>query len=248
MSSIQKWGSWELEDVKAEAASAKGGDKAAFMNFQSGRNVVRFLPPLVGVKNPFFRYKQHYINNGEKKASFRCPRDIGKYCPACVHAEKLRRTGNPADFKAAGDYIARDRVLAHCVNRADPAAGVQIVGFGRSVYTQLLDLRMDQDTGVDYIHPMTGHDVIVVKEGTGFKTEYKVKLMPQPSQLGNLDWIDQQVDLERFAKVLSAEEIDALLNNEEGGVIDVTPAKTLPSAGPRKTASVADEFDADVPF
>ena len=248
MSDIQKWGTWELEDVKAEAASAKGGDKAAFMNFQQGRNVIRFLPPLVGQKHPFFRYKQHYLNNGEKKVSFRCPRDVNKFCPACAHADKLRRTGNPADFKTAGDYFAKDRILAHVINRAQPELGVQIVGFGKSVYGQLLDLRSDQDTGVDYIHPITGNDVIVVKEGAGFKTEYKVKLMPAASQLGNLDWIDQQVDLSRFAKVLEADEIEAFINNEEGGVIDVSPKKQLTSAAPRKTSSVADEFDADLPF
>jgi hypothetical protein len=61
--------------------------------------------------------------------------------------------------------------------------------------------------GGDFTHPEKGYDIKIKRKGTGKNdTEYKVYPM-KAGPLGDLTWIDKQVDLTRFGEVKPLEDI-----------------------------------------
>ena len=236
------WASQQLAQLDTKGS----GESASFLKLKAGRNVIRVVPRDTP-EETFLSYRQHYIKNGDKALSFKCP---GPACPACAYANKLRRTGNPADYEAAKEFFAKDRILVNVIDRSEPEKGVQVLGIGKGLYKELLELQADPDTGVNYIHPVRGYDVIITREGTGkFDTKYKAKVMPKASPLGEMEWLEQTYDLSKFAKEVPLEEINAAVNGDGAPFIDVSvPPKRLGAPPARKAPSVADEFGEDSPF
>ncbi len=207
---IQKWGSYEPEAAAEEQAVLDEQGGGGFFKFAAGRNVLRFLPPPVGQRSPFVMTHQHYITPpGQQQAvSFNCPRVMGKRaCFACAHADKLKATGNKADFDEAKQFFPKLRVYANVIARANPEAGPQVAAFGKMVHEALVALRADEDAGGDYTHPLDGFDIIVEKTGSGLDTKYKVLPARVTSELGDLEWISLQQNLQRFGTVPEDDEI-----------------------------------------
>ena len=250
MSNLSKWDSFDTNWASQQLAQldTKGeGSSASFLKLKAGRNVVRVVPRDTP-EETFFSYRQHYLKTNDKALSFKCPGM--NVCPACQFANKLRRSGNPADFEAAKEFFAKDRILINVIDRSEPEKGVQVLGIGKGLYKELLELQTDPDTGVNFIHPVRGYDVIITREGVGkFDTKYKAKVMPKPSSIGEMEWLDQTHDLTKFAKEVPLEEINAAVNGDGAPFIDVSvPPKRLGAPPARKAPSVADEFSEDVPF
>jgi hypothetical protein len=254
--SMIKYGTWTPEaaasDVE-EAAKASGGE---FMKIEEGRNVLRFLPPKEGQAHPFVKVQQHFIKSPEgKSGGFACPRAHAKMqCPACDRVEQLRATGVGADRKAASDMAAKLRVFANVINRNAPDLGPQKIAFGKSVWTQLLQLRTDEDAGGDFTDPINGFDVILTRKGSGMDTEYFVAPARQSSPLGELEWIEAQANLAQYAMPRSTAEILELLGEDPDEARDVTPPSrqlaskpkpSAPLAQPRRTAQDLADEDAE---
>ncbi len=220
MSSMVKYGSFDLEDVEGiDEDMAKGG--GSYIKLGVGRNVVRFIPALPGTK-AFLMVHEHQINlpNGDY-VSFACPRLMDKkQCMVCRKADKLKTTGNPADYDKAKSLFPRRRIYANVIDRRDEETGPKVFAFGKKVWEQLKVLRSDEDVGGDFTHPEEGFDVIINRVGTGMTdTEYTV-IPGRTSPLGDLEWIDQQGSLARFAAILSEEEMRKRLggkDKKEGG-------------------------------
>lgn len=218
-SSLVKYGSYDLEEAEREEAAGKGGGE--FMKLKTGKNIMRFLPPALGKKSPFRIVWQHSITmpHSQKPIMFTCPQyEAKRPCPACDQAEKLKAAGDEASYKAAGKFFARRRVYANVIDRDDPETGVKIMAFGKQIHDALIELRKNEDWGGDFTHPEEGFDIVVNRKGTGMNdTEYKVAPRPK-SPLGNLEWIDAQYDLDKYAKVLNPQQIrDLLMGKKDGG-------------------------------
>jgi hypothetical protein len=245
---LAQYGSYEMdaaEDEKKVLDQEGGGD---FAKIVPGRNVFRILPPMLGERTPFVVVYQHYINVPGAKGPvvFVCPRLTAKQrCPACEKADKLRRSGNPADMDYAYQMNARRRVFCNVINRKEPERGVQVLGFGKSIHEQLNALRRDPDAGGDFTHPETGFDVVIERTGSGKNdTEYQVFAARRSSALGDLSLLEQRVDLTRYSAVKSVDEIMELLS----GVASGTTGGRVPrqdSRGRSRPASrtAADEID-----
>lgn len=211
-SNITQWGSFDLdaaEEEKEELAAMGGG---AFLKVAAGRNIWRFMPPPLGKRTPFVKAHQHYIEvpGQPTGVSFNCPRVMDRrYCPACAEVDKLKSTGNKADYDAAMKMAAKLRVYANVISRANPDMGPQIVAFGKTIYEPLLALREDTTTGGDYTHPEQGFDIVVTKVGEKMNTKYTVTPARDTTPLGDLEWIGMQADLTRFGIVPTDEEINA---------------------------------------
>lgn len=213
MSSLVKYGSFEIEaaeDEKSELDAMGGG---AFLKLEAGRNVVRFLPPKLGMRSPFVKVQQHFmeIPGAQKSAVFNCPRMENRRCAGCVQVDTLRATGNPIDNDKAGKWAAKLRVYANVISRKNPEMGPQVIAFGKMIYEKLLALRQDEDAGGDFTHPDEGFDIIISKTGEKMNTKYDVTPARASSPLGDVEWIEIQRDIRPLTNVPTDDQIDEML-------------------------------------
>lgn len=226
MTNLVKYGSYDLEQAAEEKEElGKGGAGADFLKLQTGKNVVRFLPPKVGVRSPFKVVFQHFVKlpGMTNPVTFACPRMTNKQpCPACAKADELKSTGNPADADMARELFASRRVFANVISRANPEDGPKILGFGKMVHEQLLAIRQDEDSGGDFTHPEDGFDIVIEKSGEKLTTKYQVRPARQGSLLASdpgqmQDWIDMQHNLDALQRVPTREELAKMFGGEASG-------------------------------
>lgn len=247
MSNLVKYGSYELETAEEEKAELDAsGSGADFLKFAVGRTTVRFLPPKLGQRSPFKVVYQHFVKlpGITNPAVFACPRMTRKEpCPACVRADELKATGNPADMDLAKELFPSRRVFANVINRAQPEDGPKIAGFGKMVHEQLLAIRADEDSGGDYTHPEEGFDIIVERTGQGKNdTKYTVRAARQSSPLAGeaqqmQDWIDMQHNLDALSRVPTREELAKMFSGESNAR---GPQRARPQASPRRATAQDD--------
>lgn len=244
---IQKWGSYDSEAADAEAADLdKGGGE--WLKLEPGRNVIRLLPPPAGRNTPFVVVRQHYLQMpGEADPiSFNCPKAmLKKFCPVCAKADKLRSSGKARDRNRAKELYAKRRVFANVIDRNDEETGPKILGFGKSVHEQLVELRRDPDAGGDFTHPEEGYDIVIERKGSG-KNDTKYKVRPGRTRpLGNLEWIMIQADLSSVAKVPTIEEIKELFNRGDDSEDEQADEEASDANEDVIDTKLADEDDED---
>jgi hypothetical protein len=256
MSNLVKYQPYTEEDATHEAEDL---DRTAanFLKLSEGRSVVRILPALPGKgygpnkNSPFRTVFTHFLRKpGEKDAlTSACPnKEANQHCVACEIANKLKTSGNKADANLAYDFFAKRRVYVSVIDREDPEKGVQVLGVGKTVHEALVKIRKDVDAGGDFTDPVNGFDIIIERKGTGkTDTEYTVMPARKQSPLGNMDWIDEQPDLNVFAKV-KKEEIEKFFSK---GDDDAPPRETKTvNERPKQQArarNAADDIEGDVP-
>ena len=217
---IVKYGKYTPEAAERDAKDAASG--GAFLKLGPGKHKVRVLPPPVGKDTPFKTVNQHFIELNGEKLVFACPRyESKKPCPACAQADKLRKSGNPADRDLAKDLYAKKRFFVNVINRAEPDKGVQVLGIGFTIMGALTKLAQDADAGGDFTDPQNGYDIIINRTGTGKNdTEYTVFPAKASSPLGPTaeqmqEWIDNQPDLDRLGMVKEFSEIEKMMAGED---------------------------------
>lgn len=217
MGNLARYGSFDIGEADKAAEQVKAGGSSDFMKMKVGRNVVRILPPALGQRTPFVTVHQHFIKlpTSAKPVVFACPRmHDNKPCPACAQADKFRKSGRSEDRSAMFELLPKMRLFANVIDRTDGA--VKILGFGKTIYEQLIALRRDQDAGGDYTDPENGFDIIIERTGTGARdTEYRVMPARKQSPMGDLSILDTLPDLQRFAEVKPLADIEAMLRGEE---------------------------------
>lgn len=252
MANLVKYGEYTLEAAQDEQKqieeSGSGGD---FMTLDEGNNVVRFLPPKVGVKSPFHVVDQHYIKvpGAVSELKFTCLRKTyRKPCPACAKADALKNSGNPVDADAARDYWPRRRVYANVIDRAEPEKGPRILGMPKSVHEALVAIRQDATAGGDFCNPAKGFDIVIHRKGTTkMDTEYSVRGAREASKLCAdevqvAEWIEAQHDLTTLVKVHTEQEIRDILNGK--GASSQQPQEGR-SRGPRVRTIQDDAIDTE---
>lgn len=225
---IVKWENVSSEDVlreKAELEDSRGS--GAFFNIKKpGKYVIRFIPALAGRRWKRVTY-MHYIDApGVGRVSFICPKmEVKQSCPACKMEQKYAASDKEIDQKRAFKFKPKRRCLSNVIDRAHPEDGPKVFAFGVMVEKQLIELLSDEDVGGNFLHPVKGYDVGVLRTGVGMNdTEYKV----YPANKGKVltlhddvvivnEWLTNQHNLERFVKVYSDNDIQKLLRGEKPG-------------------------------
>lgn len=208
MSQLEKFGSYTKE---AAAKARQEESSAGWLKMKSGTNVIRILPPMVGMTEPWVTIYQHFIKvPGGGQVVFNCPRRMeNKRCPACEKGDRLKATGNPADEKAARDFWASQRNIAFAIDRDDPDAGIQLFPFGATIKTRLRHFR--EKLGKDYTDFENGFDIVIERMGQGLSTEYQTDLGEQCPIIGDMSkleaWANDLPDLKSFTKVLDYDTI-----------------------------------------
>ena len=144
---------------KLFSLNSRDGSKNNFWRPQDGDTTIRVVPTSDG--DPFKENWFHY--NVGNAPGFMCPKkNFGEDCPVCSFVRNLYNDGDEASIKMAKNFNARQRFFAPVLVRDTEPAGVQVWGFGRTVYSDLLNLVLNPDYG----------DITDVEQGTDLVITY----------------------------------------------------------------------------
>lgn len=240
---IVKYGSFTPEAAEAEQKEQDRASGGGYKKPKVGKNRWRILPPANPAStSPFELVWEHFVEIGEKKRSFACPRKMAsKRCPVCEMVDELVRSKRPIDQARAKRAMPQLRVYFNVIDRDDVDAeganlGPQTAVVPKGIHKDLLSIARgdyeDDDEADDaeegerakgafqnLCDPTDkGFDVIIVRTGTKRDdTRYKVIPSKKHKPLGNMEWIGAQNDLSALGVPKSADEISRILADMRGG-------------------------------
>ena len=225
-----QYGAFDHTAAEKQLAESRRRDDSFRMKLEEGKYRLRMLPGK-GQESPMLAFWEHSIRlPGDEFAMFTCPlKEKGKPCPACAKSDLLGRGGSEADLKAAKNYAPKKRAMANFIDRANEAAGPKVWTFGAmnakgkdSVYTRLLFLLTDPDVGGNYVHPLEGFDLLVIRTGQKLDTNYSVSLDERRGRVPlsedretAMGWLSSMKDLKRLTALLPVDEMEARMRGEK---------------------------------
>ena len=147
---------------------------------EPGKQTIRIVPYQYNKDNPFQELYFHY-NLGKK--IYLSPVTFGKADPVVEFCEKLKATGNKEDWQMARKMEPKMRCYVPVIVRGEESEGVKFLGFGKTVYQELLSIIADPDYG-DITDVMNGRDVTVeftAAEGAGSFPKTSIRVKPNTS-------------------------------------------------------------------
>lgn len=246
---LTNWTPMDVDELESmEKQIGFGAGSGNFFSFQSGKNVIRFLPGLRGQK-AFLPFHKHFVKGKEGGKAWGCAcalKMTKQVCIVCQIAAKLSR-GTDADRKLSEEISSRSRVLAALIDRSAPDAGVQVAEIGTSIYNAVKDIK--RNLGEDPTHPIEGFDLVVEKTGQKLNTEYKVTpvrknspIHADPRQM--TDWLNEAPDLATYCVVLPEhEQANKLAETVIGDLLrrDAAPAGKTQRAKPSNSPPGEDD-------
>ena len=169
---------------------------------------------------------------------------------------KLRDDGSKESYELAKKLYPKMRTYAPVIIRGEEDKGVQIWGFGKTVYQTLLGLMLDEDYG-DITDPTTGRDIKVLCSKQPGKRWAMTEVRPRGKQ-SHLSsdssqaqaWLGNIPDLGEVYSAKSYDELSKLvndwLNEDESGESDsanTQAADTNDETVQKKFTSIDDAFD-----
>jgi hypothetical protein len=150
----------DISKMKEKLASLnnRGGDnKNNFWRPQDGDTTIRIVPTDDG--DPFKEYWFHY--NVGNHGGFLCSKkNVGEDCSVCNFVKSLYNEGDAESIKMAKSLNARQRFFSPVVVRGQEEKGVQVWGFGRNAYSELLNLVLNPDYD-QLVHEEEGTDIVI---------------------------------------------------------------------------------------
>lgn len=123
----------------------------------NGENTIRIVPYQFDQENPFIELLFHY--NISKKSTLSLA-TFDEADPIVDFANTLASTGVKEDWILSKKIEPKMRTYVPIIVRGQEAEGVKFWGFGKEVYTQLLEFISDPDYG-DITDLNTGRDVVI---------------------------------------------------------------------------------------
>ena len=228
----------KLEELQQRRANVKRD----FFTVKSGPNNIRILPNWKGEpEGDFFRETAYHKNLGPEanKNAVCLVREGGEFCPVCDFIKKLYSTKNKEDGELAKSIRAQHRVLFNIVDLDDKTKNVQVWMTGTDILEQILgfDANPKYEDVTDAEH---GRNLVVnFTESTKSKSgwnDYKVQPDPDRTVIENPEWLMQMVDLDAVVKVMTVDEMMALL-----GVEEEKPAQAPPAHVAERKQTVPDQ-------
>jgi hypothetical protein len=150
----------------------------------AGENVVRIVPLKGDNSNPFIELYFHYLG----RKTYLSPISFGDRDPIAEFAENLRSSGglSKEEWAKTKDFVPKMRTFVPIVVRGKESEGVRFWAFGKTVYTELLNIIADPDYG-DITDPTEGNDIKVSfipqeKSSTGFP-QTTIRISPKKTPL-----------------------------------------------------------------
>lgn len=253
-SSLIEYEEYTEEDAEADAEeqqAARGG--GAFLKLQDGKTRVRFIPAPKGSRWKVPVMEHFYESPGIGKVKHVCVKHSTKGkrpCPSCRAEARLRKSDSAVDETRANDMRAKRRCYTKVMLRdKDGGDECKLFAFGPQIEGELTDLR---NGGYDFLHPMKGCDVIIIRRTVNKRTNYKVvaaekgaptKLAKTTAEINEL--IEGVEELAKFARVPSEEDLEAILAGEKPERSERGSANRGGSRGRTAVDDADDEEDED---
>ena len=135
--------------------------KENFWKPEPGKQVVRVVPYKHNKDNPFIELYFHY-NLGNNK-TYLSPVSFGRPDPVEEFSNKLKSTGNKDEWIQGKRLEPKMRTFAPVIVRGRESEGVKFLGFGKTVYQELLSVIADPDYG-DITDVTGGRDILIERQ------------------------------------------------------------------------------------
>ena len=165
-----------------------------------------------------FRELWFYYGIGNNRGLL-APYQFGNTDPIQELITKLRDDGSKESYELAKKLYPKMRTYAPVIVRGEEDKGVQIWGFGKTVYQALLGIMLDEDYG-DITDPKTGRDIKVscVKQPgrkwamTEVRPRGKQSLLSEDSNKAT-EWTQNLPNLDEIYQAKSHDELSKIIND-----------------------------------
>lgn len=236
--------------AKKQALENRGnGSKGNFWRPDDGETTIRILPTADG--DPFKEFFFHY--NVGKNPGFLSPKkNFGEEDPLDTFVRNLFNEGDDESIKMAKSLMARQRFFSPVIVRGEEDKGVQIWGYGKMVYQNLLNLVLNPDYG-DITDPESGTD-LVIHYGKPAGAQFpQTKITPRRKSSALSDdaqtteWLEAIPDFNDLFERKTPEEVGALLDeflSTDQSAENDSSETTHYSSGPQATGAASSVDDA----
>lgn len=246
----------DTQHTRETMGRAKGTGE--FYKLIPGKHTLRILPARKGQKT-FCVSAMHYITipGREKKLVFPCPRIHAKEsCPACAEYDRLRSSKDPRERGRASEYKPSVSIYCNVIDRKEVDGDPKSMRLPQSVHDELVEYIEDPDEPIDFLHPLEGYDVIILRKGSTLEnTRYSMRLAARPSpiaeEIEDINMLlSSQPDLEKRNELRAPEELVKLMQGEPRSTRQLGTGRTKPrhQRSKNETPVVDGELDEDDDF
>ncbi len=165
-----------------------------------------------------FKERWFYYNIGNNRGLL-APYQFDSPDPIQELITKLRDEGTKESYELAKKLYPKMRTYAPVIVRGEEDKGVQLWGFGKTVYQTLLGLMLDEDYG-DITDPTTGRDIKVVCSKQPGKKWAMTEVRPRGKQSTLSDdsnqaqeWLNNIPNLDEIYQLKSYDELAKIIND-----------------------------------
>tara|TARA_R110000824_G_scaffold163022_7_gene338810 strand:+ start:3324 stop:4106 length:783 start_codon:yes stop_codon:yes gene_type:complete len=203
---------------KLERLSGNNKNRSLMWKPQEGEeHTVRLLSFADNDGQPF-KERWFYYNIGNNRGLL-APYQFDQTDPIQELITKLRDEGTKESYELAKKLYPKMRTYAPVIIRGEEDKGVQLWGFGKTVYQTLLGLMLDEDYG-DITDPMTGRDIKVVcskQPGkkwamTEVRPRGKQSLLAEDSNKAQ-EWLSNIPSLDEIYQMKTYDELAKIIND-----------------------------------
>jgi hypothetical protein len=200
-----------------------------------------------------FKELWFYYNIGKERGLL-TPNQFGNKDPIQELINTLRDEGSKESYELCKKLYPKMRTYAPVIVRGEEDKGVQIWGFGKTVYQNLLGLMLDEDYG-DITDPITGRDIKVLCSKQPGKKWAMTEVRPRGKQ-SHLSsdsnqakgWLDNIPNLDEVYRCKSYDELSKIINDwlNDGDEVETQSTGTQHRSSPgtdKKTSSGYSSLD-----
>ena len=215
---------------KLNDKSGKGKTTQYWKPIENADSSIRIVPTEDG--DPLKEYYFHYLRSEKKFQSVLCPKkNYGENCPMCDLVSKLYKEGDEESRKMAKDMSAKQRFFSPIVVRGEEEKGVQLWGYSKTIYEELLKLMLNPEYG-DITDQDEGLDLVVSSSKKAGKMFAETSLTPKrkSSPLASrkeliTEIVNHGTDFDNLFERKTASQVAEILDNflkgggDEGGEV-----------------------------
>jgi len=232
----------DFEAIKRKLERLSGNNKnrsTMWKPIEGEEHTVRLISFPNNDGQPFKELQFYYNIPGQR--GLLAPSQFGKRDPIQELINKLRDEGTKESYEMAKKLYPKMRIYAACIVRGEEDKGVQIWGFGKTVYQKLLSLMLDEDYG-DITDPRSGRDIKVAcnknpgQQWAMTEVTPRGKTTPLTTSKENAkQWMTNIPSIDEIYTCKSYDELSTIINSWLSGDEEVASEGTAWNTSTKKT-------------